>query len=64
MQNWVLLLTIGKKPYTGAWSFGVAKAAKNPEAAYWLIRWLSSKEAQTVVMKDAGQLSTRMDVVE
>jgi multiple sugar transport system substrate-binding protein len=54
---------IGKKSYTGAWSFGVAKAAKNPEAAYWLIRWLSSKEAQVVVMRDAGQLSTRMDVV-
>jgi multiple sugar transport system substrate-binding protein len=56
--------TIGKKGYTGAWSFGVPKASKNPEAAYWLIRWLSSTEAQKVVMKEAGQISTRMDVIE
>ena len=55
--------TLGNRGYTGAWSFGVAKAAKNPEAAYWLVRWLSSFEAQTVVMKEAGQLSTRMDVI-
>ena len=34
--------TIGSKPYTGAWSFGVVKASKNPEAAYWLVRYLSS----------------------
>jgi multiple sugar transport system substrate-binding protein len=55
--------TIGKKGYTGAWSFGVPKASKNTEAAYWLIRWLSSTEAQIVVMKEAGQMSTRMDVI-
>jgi multiple sugar transport system substrate-binding protein len=56
--------TIGGRGYTGAWSFGVAKAAKNPEAAYWMLRYLSSKEAQMVVMKEAGQVSTRLDVVE
>jgi multiple sugar transport system substrate-binding protein len=55
---------IGGKGYTGAWSFGVAKASKNQEAAYWMLRYLSSQEAQTVVMKDAGQVSTRLDVIE
>ncbi len=55
--------TIGEQPYTGAWSFGVAKASKNPEAAYWLVRYLASYQAQEAVMKEGGQLSTRMDVL-
>ena len=55
--------TIGNKPYTGAWSFGVTKASKNPEAAYWLVRYLSSYECQEAVMKEGGQLTTRMDVL-
>jgi multiple sugar transport system substrate-binding protein len=56
--------TIGKQPYTGAWSEGVAKASKNPEAAYWLVRYLASYECQMAVMKEGGQLSTRMDVLK
>ncbi|MDZ7837179.1 MAG: extracellular solute-binding protein [Actinomycetota bacterium] len=55
---------IGKGPYTGAWSFGVAAASDNQEAAYWLVRYLSSLEAQTAVMKEAGQLATRSDVLD
>jgi len=55
--------TLGNKPYTGAWSFGVVKASKNPEAAYWLVRYLSSYECQEAVMKVGGQLTTRMDVL-
>lgn len=55
--------TIGGKPYTGAWSFGVVKASKNPEGAYWLLRYLSSYECQEAVMKVGGQLTTRMDVL-
>jgi len=55
--------TIGGKPYTGAWSFGVVKAGKNPEAAYWLVRYLSSYDCQEAVMKVGGQLTTRMDVL-
>ncbi len=54
---------VGEQPYTGAWSVGVAKASKNPEAAYWLLRYLSSFETQMVVMSEGGQISTRMDVV-
>ncbi len=55
--------TIGDKPYTGAWSFGVVKETDNPEAAYWLVRYLSSYECQEAVMKEGGQLTTRMDVL-
>ena len=55
--------TVGGQPYTGAWSVGVAKASKNPEAAYWLVRYLASFECQKAVMKEGGQLSTRMDVL-
>ncbi len=56
--------TIGEQPYTGAWSVGVAKDSKNPEAAYWLVRYLASYECQMAVMKEGGQLSTRMDVIK
>ncbi|MCD6574496.1 extracellular solute-binding protein [Candidatus Aerophobetes bacterium] len=55
--------TIGEQPYTGAWSMGVAKDSKNPEASYWLVRYLASFECQKAVMKEGGQLSTRMDVL-
>jgi len=55
--------TIGEGPYTGAWSYGVAAASDNQEAAYWLVRYLGSLETQTSVMKDAGQLATRSDVL-
>ncbi len=55
--------TIGNQPYTGAWSVGVAKASNNPEASYWFVRYLASFELQMVVMKEGGQLSTRMDVI-
>jgi len=56
--------TIGRQPYTGAWSFGVSKASKNPEAAYWFVRYVASKKCQEIVMKEGGQLTTRMDVLE
>jgi multiple sugar transport system substrate-binding protein len=55
--------TIGAQPYTGAWSVGVAKASQNPEGAYWLVRYLASFECHKAVMKEGGQLSTRMDVL-
>ena len=55
--------TVGGQPYTGAWSVGVAKATQNAEASYWLVRYLASYECQMAVMKEGGQLSTRMDVI-
>jgi multiple sugar transport system substrate-binding protein len=55
--------TVGAQPYTGAWSVGVSKATKNPEGAYWLVRYLASFKCHEAVMKEGGQLSTRMDVL-
>jgi len=55
--------TIGNKPFTGAWGFAVTKATENPEAAYWFMRYIGSYECQEVVMKEGGQLTTRMDVL-
>ena len=47
----------------GPGRLGSAKDSKNPEAAYWLVRYLASKECQTIIMKEGGQLSTRIDVL-
>ncbi|WP_438317262.1 ABC transporter substrate-binding protein [Candidatus Caldatribacterium sp. SIUC1] len=55
--------TVGGQPYTGAWSLGVAKASKNPEAAYWLVRYIASYDCQKVLMKEGGQFSARMDLL-
>ncbi|MFW6138197.1 MAG: ABC transporter substrate-binding protein [Spirochaetota bacterium] len=55
--------TVGEQPYTGAWSVGVSTQTDNPEGAYWLVRYIGSYECQEAVMKEGGQLSTRMDVL-
>jgi len=54
----------GGQGYTGAWSFGVSKVTKNPEAAYWLLRWLTSYDCGTTIFKEGGQVPARMDVLE
>ena len=54
----------GGKPYTGAWSFGVSKDSKNPEAAYWLLRWLTSYTCAEIIFKEAGMIPARLDVLE
>ena len=56
--------TPGGHPYTGAWSYGVAKSTKNPEAAYWLVRYLTSYEAGVRMFKEAGLIPGRIDVME
>lgn len=56
--------TPGGRPYTGAWSYGVAKASKNPEAAYWLLRYLTSYETGQIIFKEAGMIPGRIDVLE
>ncbi len=56
--------TPGGRPYTGAWSYGVAKSTKNPEAAYWLTRWIASNRCSTIIFKDAGMVPARIDVLE
>ena len=54
----------GGQGYTGAWSFGVSKVTKNPEAAYWLLRWMTSYDCGTTIFKEGGQVPARMDVLE
>jgi len=56
--------TVGGHPYTGAWSYGVSKATKNPEAAYWLCRWIASNRCSTIIFKEAGMVPARIDVLE
>ncbi len=55
--------TPGGQGYTGAWSFGVSKVTKNPEAAYWLLRWMTSYDCANIIFKDAGMVPARMDVL-
>jgi len=54
----------GSRPYTGAWSYGVAKSTKNPEAAYWLVRYLTSYDGGLRMFKEAGLIPGRLDVME
>ena len=56
--------TPGGRPYTGAWSFGVSKASKNPEAAYWLLRYLASYDCANIIFNQAGMIPARMDVLQ
>jgi ABC-type glycerol-3-phosphate transport system substrate-binding protein len=56
--------TPGGRPYTGAWSYGVAKSTKNPEGAYWLMRYLTSFDAGIRMFKEAGLIPGRIDVMQ
>jgi len=54
--------TIGNRPYTGCWTQGVSLDSKNPEAAYWLSRYLGSYEVQMDLTLQ-GWSATRTDVL-
>jgi multiple sugar transport system substrate-binding protein len=54
--------TIGNRPYTGCWTQGVSLDSKNPEAAYWLSRYLGSYEVQ-MDLTLMGWSATRTDVL-
>ena len=58
-----LVPTLGSRPYAGAWSLGVVKTGDNNEGSYWLVRLLSSYDAQYTGMRDGGQVATRLDVL-
>jgi multiple sugar transport system substrate-binding protein len=57
-----LYLTSGNMPYTGDYVNAVTKDSKNPEAAFWLIRYLSSEECQRQ-MSEKGWSGVRRDVM-
>lgn len=55
--------TVGRRGYAGCFARGVAKASKNPEATYWLIKYLASYPVQKA-MGEAGASIIRKDVLE
>jgi multiple sugar transport system substrate-binding protein len=53
----------GYNGHTGAWILAITPLCKNPEAAYWLLRYLGSLENQQT-MAETGWAITRMDVYD
>jgi len=43
-----------KRPYTGAYAFGVAYDSKNTEAAYWFLKYIGSYEGQKTYALSGG----------
>lgn len=51
---------VGERPYTGAFHFAPSVDSQNLEAAYWLLKFIGSKETQTE-MVNKGWSSGRAD---
>ncbi|MBU2970615.1 extracellular solute-binding protein [Pseudoalteromonas sp. C2R02] len=60
-QKFAIYGSPGGKPYHGAYAFSVAYDSKNPEAAFWFIRFMTSKKGQMNYAFGGGN-STRKDV--
>lgn len=60
-QKFAVYGSPGGKPYHGAYAFSVAYDSQNPEAAFWFIRYMTSKKGQMNYAKGGGN-STRKDV--
>jgi len=54
---------IGERPYTGAFHFAPSRDSKNPEAAYWLLKYIGSHATQTEMAK-TGWASARRDALD
>lgn len=54
---------VGERPYTGAFHFAPSRDSKNPEAAYWLLKYIGSNATQTE-MAESGWASARRDSLE
>ncbi|PIW60961.1 MAG: sugar ABC transporter substrate-binding protein [Shewanella sp. CG12_big_fil_rev_8_21_14_0_65_47_15] len=52
----------GGHPYNGAYAFAVSYDSKNPQAAYWLLKYMGTFEAQRAYALGGGN-PCRMDVV-
>jgi multiple sugar transport system substrate-binding protein len=55
-------VTPGSRPYTGNFHLSPSVDSKNPEAAYWLLKYLGSIEVQEA-MCDGGWATPRVDVL-
>jgi len=60
-QRFAIAATPGGRPYHGAYAFAVAYDSKNPEAAFWFLRFMTSKTGQSKYAKGGGN-PTRVDV--
>ena len=60
-QKFAIYGSPGGKPYHGAYAFSVAYDSKNPEAAFWFIRYMTSNTGQMNYAIGGGN-STRKDV--
>ena len=60
-QRFAISQTPGEKPYHGAYAFAVAYDSNNPEAAFWFLRFMTSKKGQVEYAKGGGN-PTRADV--
>ncbi|SFC13811.1 ABC transporter substrate-binding protein [Pseudoalteromonas denitrificans] len=60
-QRFAISATPGGKPYHGAYAFSVAYDSKNPEAAFWFLRFMTSKQGQFKYANGGGN-PTRKDV--
>jgi len=60
-QRFAISATPGGKPYHGAYSFAVAYDSNNPEAAFWFLRFMTSKKGQIEYAIGGGN-PTRKDV--
>jgi multiple sugar transport system substrate-binding protein len=54
---------VGMRPYTGAFHFSPSRDSKNPEAAYWCLKYIASYENQRE-MVEKGWCGVRRDVLE
>ncbi len=60
-HKFAIAATPGKKPYHGAYAFAVAYDSNNPEAAFWFLRFMTSKKGQEEYALGGGN-PTRKDV--
>jgi len=53
---------IGEKPYFGCFTNAICKDSKNPEGAYWAMRYMTARES-TIEVSEAGWNGARMDML-
>ena len=53
---------VGGRPYTGAFTFSPSRDSKNPEGAYWLLKWIGSRAAQKRMIAE-GWVGVRRDAL-
>jgi ABC-type glycerol-3-phosphate transport system substrate-binding protein len=58
-----LSLPLGGQPYIGNFHTAVAKASKNPEATYWLIKYFGAFDIQREI-HEGGLSAVRSDVLD